>query len=520
MKVIIADDEVKICTLIQNLVNWEKLGLELIGVYQNGRDVLERFAAEPADILICDIEMPIMSGLELIEQVSGRYPRTKCVIISGFRNFEYAHQAMKYGVTRYVLKPIDPEELNEALAGLVAESERGVLREQTKRQALWSLLEGQKTERSIEDVNRNYGYKFADGCFNVIKIMLPAGGEELDRPEQTKELLLSFVVPRLRMLCYDLELFPASGNCEYIILNYEDTDDRRAALDSLYYDAIANLHGATMQNTYICVGEEQRDIARLSSSLVAVNIASGQRLIQKHGAVLYANAGDGARGQSHTLLTSDERRRFLNLVETIDAAALSAWIRECFRAREGELTGHPHLYFALAREMMGNLFNTFYHLDVTVEDREERAREAYRLFESAMSLSELEEQVERVVTEEVRTRLGGRKSNSSAYVQAAKTYIERHHSEKIGLEVIADELGLNPSYLSTLFKTETGINYSQYLTNVRMERAKELLRGSELNLSQIAVEVGYQNAFYFGRIFLKEAGVKPQEYRRLHQSDE
>ena len=87
MKVIIVDDEIRIGNLIKNLIGWDRLGLELIGVYQNGYDVLEQFEKEPADILICDIEMPEITGLELIRRVSSAYPATRCIIVSGFRDF-------------------------------------------------------------------------------------------------------------------------------------------------------------------------------------------------------------------------------------------------------------------------------------------------------------------------------------------------------------------------------------------------------------------------------------------------
>jgi two-component system response regulator YesN len=116
MKVMIVDDEIRVGNLIKNLIDWERLGLELAGVYQNGFDVLERFQHEPADILLCDIEMPEITGIELIQRISAEYPATKCIIVSGFRNFEYARQAMQYGVDYYILKPIDEDELNNTLS--------------------------------------------------------------------------------------------------------------------------------------------------------------------------------------------------------------------------------------------------------------------------------------------------------------------------------------------------------------------------------------------------------------------
>lgn len=105
----------------------------------------------------------------------------------------------------------------------------------------------------------------------------------------------------------------------------------------------------------------------------------------------------------------------------------------------------------------------------------------------------------------------------SAYAQQAKGYIDRHYMENITLEIIAGQLNINPTYLSVVFKNEMKMNYSKYLTMVRMEKAKELLRQCDKNLTQVAHVVGYDRTAYFSNVFKLYAGIKPTEYQRLHQ---
>ena len=114
-KVIIADDEVKICQLIQILVDWESKGLEIAGVAHDGREALQLVEETGADIIITDIRMPELNGLDLVEAIKGAQPQISCIIISGYQEFEYARRALQYGVEEYLLKPVREEELNRVL---------------------------------------------------------------------------------------------------------------------------------------------------------------------------------------------------------------------------------------------------------------------------------------------------------------------------------------------------------------------------------------------------------------------
>ena len=129
MKVLIADDEVYICSLIRHLIDWEGLGLTLVGTFGNGDEVMAYLERDQADILICDIEMPGMNGLALMEQLSREHPEIQLVVISGYRNFEYALSALKYGAVNYLLKPLDQKSLNDVLRAIVTKSQQNLTSE-------------------------------------------------------------------------------------------------------------------------------------------------------------------------------------------------------------------------------------------------------------------------------------------------------------------------------------------------------------------------------------------------------
>jgi putative two-component response regulator len=115
LKVLIADDEPRVGQLVKHLIHWDELGLSFVDICRDGRTALERIEQEQPEIVITDIRMPVLTGLELVQQVTERFPQTRFVVISGYRYFEYAQKALKYGVEDYLLKPIDEEELNRTL---------------------------------------------------------------------------------------------------------------------------------------------------------------------------------------------------------------------------------------------------------------------------------------------------------------------------------------------------------------------------------------------------------------------
>lgn len=185
LKAIIADDEQKICQLIQKLIKWDEIGIEIVGTANNGLDAFELIFKHQPDIVITDIRMPGLNGLELIKKVKEHHLSPSFIIISGYRHFEYAHNALKYGVEDYLLKPIKKDEL---VATLVKISEHILLtsgrlenelrmksilannRDRLRQHFISSIvLESEKnTDLKMENINEEYQFKFIKGCFETL----------------------------------------------------------------------------------------------------------------------------------------------------------------------------------------------------------------------------------------------------------------------------------------------------------------------------------------------------------------
>lgn len=526
LRVLIVDDEQRICTLLNKLIHWESLSLTLCGIYQSVPEALAQLQREGADILICDIEMPEMSGLELLRQVQRAAPECRTIIVSGYRNFEYAHEAMKLGVFRYILKPIDEVELNDTLAELShtmnqnLSIRRSEIESAQRRGELWAALWAGQPLPSIEICNSEYGYTFRPGRFIVTRAFFPSSPETAPAGRQFSALYESAMRTRLDAICWDLTSFSGEHGT-YSILNYPETADGFGSLDSALHDVLSELHGKTQCEFFISVGTPSADPAGLLQSRTAADDAIWFRMTETHSTVFYADIRTPtAEMLSPPTLSPEEKRELTGIIEQIRIDLLPQWVHSQFDCHRTQLDRVPKLYPSFAQSLVVAALNCLYTMDIQIGTQGWNRFQSESCIHQAVNREELIANTTRVLSDILETFLRPKESNAEMYIEKAKSYIKHHFMDDITLDTLAGELNLSTSYLSALFKEVMQVNYSKYLTGVRMEEAKRLLRNTDFNLSQIASQVGYQNSFYFTRIFTKSTGMKPQEYRRLYQKKE
>ena len=505
MKVTIVDDEIRVGTLIKNLIEWEDLGLEQNGVFQSGYDVLKLFEEDPSDILICDIEMPEMSGLELVEKVLHLHPPTKCVIVSGFRNFEYARQAMQFGVDHYILKPVDEEELNRVLRSLSEISHSEKDKASFERKNLFVAVQSSSWQpMSCEEINRRYGYHLSDGPFFFLRIMSAS--------DRAKEAFISSLVAKLPLYCYDYELYGNRRNSVSVLVN---RSAEREQIIHLLYECLADAGGIAKERVCVFAGNEFTDIRELKQESQKMDSAAWERLFLDHSGLVYVKERTDA--VPPLALSDTENTQLMKAIEDVNTEGLRELVRSIFLNRRDDLRKNPESVETLVELIFMSSFNKLYNLGVRSDDFALSRDEVIAGLDEIMDFEGLVDFVSGRLVSHVSSKLQIRTDEDSDYIHQAKNYIQNNYNRNISLESLAEELGLNQNYVSSLFKEQTGINFKQYLTDVRMTNAKRLLRETNLNLSQISAEVGYRNAFYFTNNFTSHEGIKPQEYRRLYR---
>lgn len=536
IKVVVADDEVNVCQLICNLVDWEAFDMEIVGVAHNGIEALELVEQYGPDLMVTDIRMPGYDGLEMIGRAKKVKKNLEFIIISGYSHFEYAQSAIKYDACDYLLKPIKKEELTATLTKLrekyrqrteqLSNEEQLKLRLQSDigklRAGLFSeLLLNQPPQQPItlEQLNEIYHFNFCPGCFRAFIIKLDCPCEQL-YPNRLKTKTLEDKVLRgiqgaLEPVCHDMQLC-FTGSRAYGILNF-DENDRAAVRKQLKIGMDEMLvHTGMFEHIELTIGlgKTVGSVDRLSESLRTAENAAAQRLLEGTGKLLEDTSGDKSAFDGDGLL-SDLNKSMATALEVLDkdmvCAALSSF-REQALASPG-LSGRDLFQLALSAYRICSMILRNHH--VKAGDIEADYQNFVQCADLCSSVASLLQHLSRTVTEAVDTVLSDRQQADKKPVRAAKQYIQENFKNPVSLEEVADFVGFNATYFSTLFKKESGTNFQEYLSEVRMDKAKELLKETNLTVANICSQVGYQDLKHFVKIFKKYTGLKPNEYRKL-----
>lgn len=536
MKVVILDDEEKVCRLVHQLVDWDELGMRVVGTAGNGIDGLALIERERPDLVITDIRMPGLDGLELIGRIKEKVEGIEFIIISGYHQFEYAHTAIRYGVEDYLLKPIKQAELTATLRKIAERRRRRVQDEQaareleeqfertrgTLRREFFSEVVFAKVpvpELPLESVNRRYGYRFAAGLFQIVLIKIDCTPEKFSEGmvRMLAEQAEAAIRRQLEAVCTELELL--CGPCRiHVLLNYPEPERQRVRrLIKLVSDEL-KVRRSIFEAVELTIGlgapVERPEQA--AESLLAAACAVDRRLFGSTGFLYEENRG--ARQGPYDYALAEWNRGMERACELPDPCAAASAVEALDRAVRTLPSCTGGLLLETVREAAHRLF-------ILLRNRREEGFEDAAAHERAFSdeldlLSSADAVIGRLhkLVETVFERIAeSRRQTESRPIREARRYIAEHYRESgISLEQVAEAVGFNPSYFSQLFKRETGSGFLEYLTEIRIERAKELLRTTNDTIASIASEVGYSDTKYFTHLFRRIAGVKPSEFRKLY----
>ncbi|MBP1753852.1 MAG: two component transcriptional regulator, AraC family [Firmicutes bacterium] len=535
LKIVIADDEDKICQLIYKLIDWDSLEMQVVAIAHNGVEALELIQIHNPDIAITDIRMPGYDGLEFISRAKEYNSEIQFIIISGYQEFEYAQKAIKYGVIDYLLKPIKKDELVSTLTKMrSAYLERVDLltkEEQMKlsminnisklRTGLFEQILFHKTKRTkeitIDVINEEYGYKFQDGLFQIVAVK--SDGIERSYSSNVaflEEKLMKIIRNNFKEYCTDMEFYFDFNVC-YGILNYS-SDNRKnvrrqckALLDELLLqrDIFSDLE------VTIGIGTVESDFRMINNSFKAAIWAYEQRLILGTNKVI-----EGEAGETNTLAESrlfydfnHEMNVALERLDTNAAIVAIRFLRDGLKNRT-ETTGHEVLQ--MAKEVCNLFLFAMRNNKFPIEGGDTFIEEFNLNANDCGSIHKLYQYLTDKITSCLEKVIEDKRQIDTKPIREAKQLIQNQYMKQITLEEVSSEVGFNSTYFSTLFKKETGYTFLEYLSEVRINKAKELLKETNYNIMVICEQVGYSDIKHFTKIFAKHTNLKPNEYRKLY----
>ena len=529
-KIMLVDDEEEVRTSIIKKINWEANGFEVVGDAENGRDALEKIENLEPNVIITDIRMPYMDGLALTESLRQRFPSIKVIIFSGFDDFTYAKEAIRLGVTEYILKPVNVDELTEILKKVRAkldeeiESARNIdsLRESYKaslpvlrEQFLNKLIikKGFYDENTIDGYLKEYGMNIGDAnkwvvcAVNIELENAKINGELLKEKELIPIYVKKFIEEKLTPY-YRNVVFDSVQDAEPVIIVAIDDENSQTGLTNVMRDVCKSAKRVLGVGITVGIGRSSQTLSDISNSYKAAADAVGYKKIVGAEDVVYIHDMEPV---STGVLRLDEREEG-ELISAIKFGGEEK-IEEAVNvlaARIDEVKVHSNQYQAYMMRILTSVMDLMQQYEISLSELE-------NYIETVSKMKDGESFKKWLVGICNNINLGmqqKRESTSKQIVKEAKDYILNNYTNpELSLEVICRHLHLSPAYFSSLFKKETGHTYINYLTDIRLNKAVELLNTTDEKTYMIAEKVGYLEQNYFSYVFKKKFGVSPTKYR-------
>ena len=528
LKLIIVDDEYLIRQLIRNGVAWSEQGIEVVGEMESAEEAMNQMAVLQPDIVLTDICMPVTDGLLFAEKLKEEYPSIKIIAITGYDNFEYAKRGIHIGLDGYILKPINMDELVEAVGKLRAKIESERLRdseikglsefkkdteEVVREYYLTKLLESDIQE---EIVSNQFMEELSPEKSDFIWLGVleynvgdKKHGISRNARKQREEWIRDYCVKHMENMVWISDRFdrfvildPQEKINHQEFLRKLETGWRKVFESPLYYgsDIIRNqeksIHMAYMNA-----------VTRLNTALINSDNEYENPVFYRKDRKKYAK-----------LLSMKELRRLQYCIESDSSAEMSQIIDEWFDS-------WSHVTAEDMEFLKMQLLNTFFYVYMLSGTQYEDAfppvyMRLYEKTREAQNLSELKQGfIDGCDELSAMLQNDAPAADTSKLIYSMKQYIRENLDDPdLSLVTLANTYYLNSSYLSRIFKKEVKSSFIEYLTDRRIAKAKQLLRYSNLKIYEVGERVGIYNANYFGILFKKKVGVTPVEYRKQYSN--
>lgn len=531
IKVFLVEDEVIIRSGVKKSINWEQEGYEFVGEASDGELAYPMILKEKPDILITDIRMPFMDGLELSRLVKKELPDIKILILSGYDEFEYAKKAIKIGVTEYLLKPISAAKLTEVL-NAVAETIRqeneeknlletyfAEMRENTERDKMRlfeKLLMGDLSMGEILEAGERFGMNLGASCYKIVLFKILANLENHVYAEQMVDVCSS--VEQAASMMEGVYVFQRGVEGWAFLLTAQDEKSMEESAKILYQNLKQAMKNYTQLEYFGGIGSTVPRIRSLKQSFREADRAFAARFVEEANQII-----------SQKEFEKSQMEEGLKMQGVVQIGKSREMLQKFLsNGTREEVKAFSDAYISRIEEenIRSTMVRQYVVIDVCIvilsfcerissaNRLQEEAEELQKMMQKIHSLSEIKKYVVRLLNEAIELRDAESGRRYSDLIAAAKKEIENHYmTEEISLNTVAISVGMSPSYFSSIFSKEAGKTFVEYLTEVRIEKAKEFLMCSSMKTSEIGYEVGYKDPHYFSYIFKKVQGCSPKEYR-------
>lgn len=523
-KILIVEDEWFTRNSLVTAIDWKKVDCEVVADVEDGREAIELIKELAPDIIISDIRMDEMDGLELCKYISENYPHIRMILVTGYSEFEYAQKALKLGVKDFILKPTDPDELLNAVGRLTGEIENNRIR-QREFARLQKIV-----EENIPSLKEKFILELVDGkLFDDVEIKQKQEFLNIDfenfyiiagEIDSYNEFVNSYdeklrQVIRLMIKDISMEVINQYGSGNYI---EKDTNlflmfVKAADVFSMTEDIQQRIMDITETSVSMGISMLTRGVNSVNNAFhQAVEALRYKFYIGRHSIISFQ---DLKRNANFDYVTpSVDINSIVDSVKIGNSEVALKKLDGIF-AKVIDLKPENYNYIKnIAVEITVLLQRIL--LDIGEEPNEVllEGTDCYMEISGCKTLGDLKSLLKNLilqVTGVIRER--DQKHNESV-VSRIMEYLQRNYHEDITLDSLGGIVYMNPKYVCRLIKKETGSNFSDILLDIRIEKAKQLIKDTELKTYEVAEKVGIKDSRYFSKVFKKYVGMTPTEYKQ------
>ncbi len=534
LKVIIADDEPHICRLLESLLDWKKEGFSIEGFASNGHEVTKMCVSIRPDLLIIDIRMPGLSGLEVIQGLYKQIPTIKVIIITGYSQFQYAHQALRYGVVDYLLKPIRVDELqaalnkvkelvrNSAFSGISYNNQSVHVKSMKtiKENILFSMISNNQNSLSFtenEQLTEEFYMNFTGDYWRLIQIeiILETDYENFSSEDYFYNKIKEVLEEEFKK--EEMELVFTRTEQGYFVLfngaeNSFSTFESHLQMIKFILIQILELFKGIFT---IGVSSPYYKFNNIKKCVKECEQAIDQKIVVGKNQIICLGDVPNSIYCVEDFLTDSLKKELKKAIVDLNSTAISKCILELMSTLN---LSTRQLHGTLVNEIYEKLIKLFFTsvsvLGINEFDQysEEQLIAQGKYFYNVTAMFTYLDNLFRATISSLFEEKG---EQSTRPIRMAQLYIDEHYKEQIKLQDVAEYVGFTQSYLSSMFKRQVGKSLVEYLTHIRIQKAKQLLIGGEWNIADVAEEVGFLDVKYFIKRFKKITGLTPSEYRKL-----
>lgn len=543
LKIFLAEDEVIVRETIKRMIPWEDLGFELVGEAADGEMALPLLLRQKPDLLITDIKMPFMDGLTLAKVAKKEIPGLKVVILSGYDDFNYAKQAINIGVEDYLLKPITKNALIERLTEIRSRYEHEKTQKEyyekfhremqayeknSSRDFFEALVSGSMDMMEIYRRSEKLGLDIVAEAYNVLIFTMNCEEDFSGQREgyseweaESLKLLEEFFSENTSAMLFRCNIFSYG----VLIKGQKETIEENTRSCVSEIQRILDRKEQKRQ-WFVAAGEPVERLSQIQKSYYSASRAFSQRYLYDENILYY----DEMASMEKKNVTEDDS----TYLQKVDVNALNPAILQKFLSNgllEETENFVKDYFYAIGQEPLESLvFRNYVTLNVRFsvmsflkeigcdtrtleqEDTEDVLSESSKSLENAIAYAE------KIISQAIALRDQNSGNKNRSILKTAVDFIDSHYMEEdMSLNKAANAANVSANHFSALFSQNMGQTFIEYLTNLRMNKAKEYLRCTSMRSSEIAGEIGYKDAHYFSYLFKKTQGMTPSDYRKARE---